>query len=108
MDAVYFLHSFMAKPAKETDQLAHVDYGGLKISAVIVKDKIIGCQFHQEKRGKKFVIIQRPAAEERERCPAVRGQRQLTMPYILTCNIELLPDTPQCSMHCRGRMGLQC
>jgi glutamine amidotransferase len=51
-DAVYFLHSFMAKPAKETDQLAHVDYGGHKISAVIVKDNIIGCQFHPEKSGK--------------------------------------------------------
>jgi glutamine amidotransferase len=50
-DAVYFVHSFMAQPIDKANQLAHAMYGGHRISAVISKNRIIGCQFHPEKSG---------------------------------------------------------
>ena len=50
-DAAYFVHSFMAQPLHEINQVAHVEYGGHAISAVISKDQITGCQFHPEKSG---------------------------------------------------------
>jgi glutamine amidotransferase len=50
-DAAYFVHSFMAQPLHEINQVAHVEYGGHNISAVISKDQITGCQFHPEKSG---------------------------------------------------------
>jgi glutamine amidotransferase len=50
-DAVYFTHSFMAQPSNQQNQVAHTIYGGHKISAVITKGEITGCQFHPEKSG---------------------------------------------------------
>lgn len=50
-DAVYFVHSFMSQPSDHKNLLAHTNYGGHKISAVIYRDKITGCQFHPEKSG---------------------------------------------------------
>jgi glutamine amidotransferase len=50
-DAAYFVHSFMAQPSKQDNLIAHVEYGGNQISAVTLKDKITGCQFHPEKSG---------------------------------------------------------
>lgn len=47
----YFVHSYMACPSIVTDQLAHIQYGGLDITAVVGRGKIIGCQFHPEKSG---------------------------------------------------------
>lgn len=51
-DAVYFVHSFVAKPQNQNHILADYICSGNRISAVIVKDNIIGCQFHPEKSGK--------------------------------------------------------
>ena len=51
-DAVYFVHSFVAKPLNNNHVLADYICSGNRISAVIVKDNIIGCQFHPEKSGK--------------------------------------------------------
>lgn len=50
-DSAYFLHSFAAYPINEHNRVADVDFGGHRISAVIAKDKITGCQFHPEKSG---------------------------------------------------------
>jgi glutamine amidotransferase len=50
-DATYFVHSFMAQPSNRSNQVAHTLYGGHKISAVISKNQITGCQFHPEKSG---------------------------------------------------------
>jgi glutamine amidotransferase len=50
-DAAYFVHSFMAQPSDLQNQVAYAVYGGHKISAVISKNKITGCQFHPEKSG---------------------------------------------------------
>ena len=50
-DAAYFVHSFMAEPTDPKNRVAHSVYGGHRISAVIKKDQITGCQFHPEKSG---------------------------------------------------------
>jgi glutamine amidotransferase len=50
-DSAYFVHSYMAQPAGQDNLVAHAMYGGHKISAVISKNRITGCQFHPEKSG---------------------------------------------------------
>jgi imidazole glycerol-phosphate synthase subunit HisH len=50
-DAVYFVHSFMADPKNASHRIADCLYGGHKISAMIGRDHIVGCQFHPEKSG---------------------------------------------------------
>ena len=51
-DAVYFVHSYVARPLNNNHILAEYICGGTRISAVIVKENIVGCQFHPEKSGK--------------------------------------------------------
>ena len=51
MDEVYFIHSYMAVPSDDSHRVADCVYGGHKISAVVMKDNITGCQFHPEKSG---------------------------------------------------------
>ncbi len=51
-DAVYFVHSFVARPLNNNHILADYICSENRISAVIVKDNIMGCQFHPEKSGK--------------------------------------------------------
>ena len=48
-DAVYFVHSFMAKPTSPDHRLADCLYGGIAVSAVVQRDNVLGCQFHPEK-----------------------------------------------------------
>jgi glutamine amidotransferase len=50
-DAAYFVHSFMSQPSNQKNQIAYINYGGHKVSAVISREKITGCQFHPEKSG---------------------------------------------------------
>ena len=50
-DEVYFIHSYMAMPSNNLNRVANCIYGGHKISAVVLKDNITGCQFHPEKSG---------------------------------------------------------
>jgi glutamine amidotransferase len=50
-DAVYFVHSFMASPSNPQHRIADSIYGGHKISATIMRNNIVGCQFHPEKSG---------------------------------------------------------
>lgn len=49
-DEVYFVHSYAAN-CPESELIAHADYGGLKIPAVVGKNNVLGCQFHPEKSG---------------------------------------------------------
>lgn len=49
-DDVYFVHSYMANCPNE-QLIAYSDYGQAKISAIVAKDNVIGCQFHPEKSG---------------------------------------------------------
>jgi len=50
-EAAYFVHSYMAQPSDLKNEIAFAIYGGHKISAVISKKNITGCQFHPEKSG---------------------------------------------------------
>lgn len=49
--AMYFVHSFMAQPAHTSHRIADCLYGGHRVSAVIGRDNVLGCQFHPEKSG---------------------------------------------------------
>lgn len=49
--AMYFVHSFTAKPANPADRLADALYGGHVLSAAVRRDNISGTQFHPEKSG---------------------------------------------------------
>ena len=48
---VYFVHSFMARPAAEDDLAAVTDYG-VRVPAMVARENLFGCQFHPEKSGK--------------------------------------------------------
>lgn len=47
----YFVHSFSAIPESESTCVASTTYNGQKITAVVQKDRVYGCQFHPEKSG---------------------------------------------------------
>ena len=49
-DYVYFVHSFCAMPENQDDLALLTDYG-TKVTAMISKDNVFGCQFHPEKSG---------------------------------------------------------
>jgi len=46
---MYFVHSYAARPAKDSDRLADVVYGGHVLCAAAQRGRVIGCQFHPEK-----------------------------------------------------------
>ena len=48
---MYFVHSFVARLTDPKCLLAQTGYYDVKISAVIMKENIYGCQFHPEKSG---------------------------------------------------------
>lgn len=49
-DYVYFVHSYMAY--SDCDELvAYCEYGNEKVTALVAKDNVMGCQFHPEKSG---------------------------------------------------------
>ncbi len=48
----YFVHSFESKPNDKKYVAGTCKYFKTKINSIILKDNIIGCQFHPEKSGK--------------------------------------------------------
>lgn len=60
-DFVYFVHSYMAYLPND-ELVAYCEYGGQKITAIVAKDNVMGCQFHPEKSGevgKKILLAYR-------------------------------------------------
>lgn len=49
-DYVYFVHSYMAYPTDD-ELIAYCEYGDLKVTALVAKENVMGCQFHPEKSG---------------------------------------------------------
>lgn len=52
----YFVHSYHPI-CQQKHLLAHTQYHGHKINAMVMKDNIIGCQFHPEKSGHSFLLF---------------------------------------------------
>ena len=48
---VYFDHSYYAVPTNEDLISANVEYGKLKLTAIIEFENLVACQFHPEKSG---------------------------------------------------------
>ena len=48
----YFVHSFLALTKEKSSILAYSNYGDVLVPAIVIKDNILGCQFHPEKSGK--------------------------------------------------------
>ncbi|MDP3559144.1 MAG: imidazole glycerol phosphate synthase subunit HisH [Legionellaceae bacterium] len=61
--ALYFVHSFIAKPTLETDILADCVYGGHSLCAAVQRNNIMATQFHPEKSGKAGLAIIRQFME---------------------------------------------
>ena len=59
---VYFVHSYHARPAREADVLATVDYGG-EVPAVVGRGSVVGVQFHPEKSADGGLVMLRRFAE---------------------------------------------
>ena len=51
-EEVYFVHSFVARPADDRDVIANCLYGGVPLTAAIGRRNVFGCQFHPEKSGR--------------------------------------------------------
>lgn len=49
-DYVYFVHSYMARPAEPADLACVTDYG-TQVPAMVARGQVFGCQFHPEKSG---------------------------------------------------------
>lgn len=54
---VYFVHSYILKPAKKSNILAETTYGGHKFCSAIKSGNIYGTQFHPEKSSKVGLAI---------------------------------------------------
>lgn len=50
-EQVYFVHSYAGYPKEKKDILANTEYGDNIITAAVMKNNIIGTQFHPEKSG---------------------------------------------------------
>jgi imidazole glycerol-phosphate synthase subunit HisH len=46
---VYFVHSFAYRPSHETQVAAWCNYGADRFAAAVIKDNMLGLQFHPEK-----------------------------------------------------------
>jgi imidazole glycerol-phosphate synthase subunit HisH len=49
--ALYFVHSFAAQPAQDSDRLADCGYGGHRLCAAVQRGNIVATQFHPERSG---------------------------------------------------------
>lgn len=47
----YFVHSYYAKPGNDENVLALSRFGSLEFAAAVIKDNVVGTQFHPEKSG---------------------------------------------------------
>jgi glutamine amidotransferase len=48
---MYFLHSYIADGVMEDNVAGVTSYGSISFPSVVVKERIVGCQFHPEKSG---------------------------------------------------------
>lgn len=48
---VYYVHSYYASEVEDADLVAYSMYGTTKVTGIVIKDNVMGCQFHPEKSG---------------------------------------------------------
>ena len=65
-EEVYFVHSFAAVPACETDRLADTLYGGRRVCAAVCRGNVTGVQFHPEKSAETGLGILRAFVRQAE------------------------------------------
>jgi glutamine amidotransferase len=46
---MYFVHSYCAEAVSESDQLTTTQYGNFRYCSAVLRENILGCQFHPEK-----------------------------------------------------------
>ena len=68
--AFYHVHSFVARPAEESDVLGRGDYGGPFVS-IVARDPIYGVQFHPEKSSTHGLALLRNFTAICARTPAI-------------------------------------
>ena len=65
-DFFYFSHSFMVRSKEMSYVLGYCDYGGVKVTSVIVKENLTGVQFHPELSGLRGVELLKRFAQTKE------------------------------------------
>ena len=68
--AFYHVHSFVARPAEESDVLGRGDYGGPFVS-IVARDPVYGVQFHPEKSSTHGLALLRNFTAICARTPAI-------------------------------------
>lgn len=58
-DNFYFIHSYFVETSEKIDLLIKTNYGNNNFTSLIIKDNMLGTQFHPEKSGKKGLKILR-------------------------------------------------
>ncbi len=59
----YYVHSYYAKDPDADDLLAYSMYGDVKVTGLVLHDRMMGCQFHPEKSAQDGLQILRYFAE---------------------------------------------
>ena len=54
---MYFVHSYCVQLNNPADSLSMTSYGVDMFSSAIVKNNVIGCQFHPERSGEQGLLI---------------------------------------------------
>lgn len=61
---VYYVHSYYACDMDDNDLIGYSEYGTMKIPGLVIRDHLMGCQFHPEKSGEDGLCILRYYLEE--------------------------------------------
>jgi len=56
---MHFVHSYYAIPEEKNNILTYTEYGGIRYTSAVMKDNIIGIQYHPEKSAKEGINIYR-------------------------------------------------
>ena len=51
MNTFYFVHSFYALPKYDKDIIGYTVYDEFRFCSAVMKENVLGCQFHPEKSG---------------------------------------------------------
>lgn len=54
---MHFVHSYYAEPLNQKEILSYSEYGGINYASAVIKDNIVGIQYHPEKSGENGIKI---------------------------------------------------